>query len=215
MSSVFYTIHPSAEWQSSPYLYVYHYCFWERFLNPANTRLGDLVMPATQSAAYGMYPQNAVLPEIMGRLRNAGFEKQDICMVLSPSHPMASVVRDAKFPSAEPSQSARMIAWFSQFGAVVIPAVGFFIRSQAFLRALMMEQNPTLGGGSRMLAGLGFSADEALRLHRALQDAGALVYVSCPESEKAKWALELLRSMGAREVASLEHNEMVQAATAS
>lgn len=172
-------------------------------------------MPATQSAAYGMYSQNAVLPEIMGTLKNAGFEKQDICMVLSPTHPMASVVREAKFPSAEPNQSARMIAWFSQFGAVVIPAVGFFIRSQEFLRALMMEQHPTLGGGSRMLAGLGFSADEARRLHRSLEDAGVLVYVSCPESAKRQWALELLRNMGAREVASLEQNGIAQAAAAS
>ena len=175
-------------------------------------------MLATRSAAYGMYPQSARLPEIMGTLRQAGIEKKDICMVLSPTHPMASIVRDAKFRSAEPNQSAvsaRMIAWFSEFGAVVIPAVGFFIRSQAFLRALIMEQNSKLGGGSRMLAGLGFSPDEALRLHRALEDAGALVYVSCPEDAKAQWALELLRSMGAREVASLEQSQMAEAATAS
>lgn len=176
-------------------------------------------MPATESAAYGMYSKNAVLPEIMCTLRQGGFEKQDICMVLSPAHPMASVVRDAKFRSAESNQSevgAHTIAWFSQFGAVVIPAVGFFIRSQAFLSALMTEPSfSAVSGGSRMLAGLGFSADEALRLHRALEDAGVLVYISCPESAKAKWALELLRSMGACEVASLERKQMVEAAAAS
>jgi hypothetical protein len=175
-------------------------------------------MPATQSAAYAMYPQSAILPEIMGTLRQAGFEKQDICMMLSPSHPMASAVRDARFPGTpnQGANNARMIAWFSQFGAVVIPAVGFFIRSQAFLRALMLEQNlPNLVGGSRMLAGLGFSADEAVRLQRALEDKGVLVYISCPERAKAQWALELLRGMGAREVASLEGNRMAEAAAAS
>jgi hypothetical protein len=172
-------------------------------------------MPATRSAAYGMYPQTALLPEIVYALSQAGFEKQDICMVLSPAHPMAAVMRDAKIVTAEPRQSAptaRMIAWFSQFGAVVIPAVGFFVRSQSFLRALMTEQNlPSLCGGSKVLAGLGFSANEAQRLDRALGDAGALVYVSCAEGKRAQWALELLRSMGAREVASLEGNRATEA----
>jgi len=161
-----------------------------------------------------MYPQTALLPEIMCALSEAGFEKQDICMVLAPAHPMAAAVH-AKIGTAEPKQSAltaRMIAWFSQFGAVVIPAVGFFVRSQAFLRAVMTEQNlPSLCGGSKLLAGLGFSANEAQRLDRALGDAGVLIYVSCSEGKKAQGALELLRSMGAREVASLEGNRAAEA----
>jgi hypothetical protein len=171
-------------------------------------------MPATGSAAYGMYAHNAALPEIVCTLSEAGFEKQNICMVLSPTHPMATALRNAKFASAEPNetaQSARMIGWFSEFGAVVIPAVGFFVRSQKFLSALMTEQSPpTLCGGSKMLAGLGFSTNEALRLHRALGDAGALVFVSCNEAAKSH-ALEALRSMGAREVASLEENRAAAA----
>lgn len=172
-------------------------------------------MPATGSAAYGMYAHNAVLPDIVCTLREAGFEKQDICMVLSPAHPMAAAIRNAKFAHAESNESARSartIGWFSEFGAVVIPAVGFFVRSQLFLRALMTEQDfPCLTGGSRMLAGLGFSTNEALRLHQALGDAGALVFISCPEGAKSQ-ALDLLRSMGAHEVASLEENRAAGAA---
>jgi hypothetical protein len=172
-------------------------------------------MPATRPAAYGMYPHTALLPEIMFALSQAGFEKQDICMVLSPAHPMAAAMRNAKIVTAEPKQSAltaRMIAWFSQFGAVVIPAVGFFVRSQAFLRALMTDENiPSLCGGSKVLAGLGFPANEAQRLDRALGNAGALVYVSCAEGKSAQWAIELLRSMGAGEVASLEGNRSTDA----
>lgn len=162
-------------------------------------------MPASASAAYGMYPRNAALPDIVRKLSRAGFEKQDICMVLSPTHPMAMVVRDARIGVDEPDDSARMIGWFSEFGAVVIPAVGFFVRSPEFLCALMREQDdPGLFGGSRTLASLGFSSADAQRLHHDLGDAGALVYVTCPESSKAESATELLRSMGACEVASLE-----------
>lgn len=172
-------------------------------------------MSATGSAAYGMYAHNAVLPEIVCTLSEAGFEKQNICMVLSPTHPMATALRNAKFASAEPNETARseeMIGWFSEFGAVLIPAVGFFVRSPEFLCALMCEQDhPSLCGGSRTLANLGFSAADARRLHHDLGDAGALVYVTCPESGRAKSATELLRSMGAREVASMERSRSAAA----
>jgi hypothetical protein len=164
-------------------------------------------MDGNKTAAYGMYPRNVALPEVAQALNRAGFENQDICMVLSPAHPDAAGVRDANFFSTEGSEdstSARLIAWFSKFGAVFIPTVGFFIRSQAFFDALSGEQNlPALSRGSRALLGLGFPPEEAKRLGRQLCDVGALIYVSCAESTKARSVIELLRRTGAREAASL------------
>jgi hypothetical protein len=159
------------------------------------------------TAAYGMYPRNVALPDVVSALNQAGFEKEDICMVLSPAHPVATVVGDAQIGGSareESARSARIIGWFSEFGAVVIPTVGFFIRSQAFFHALLAEQNfPALSRGSRTLLGLGFSEDEAKRLGHQLCDVGALVYVTCREGAKADWAIDLLRRAGAREAASL------------
>jgi hypothetical protein len=87
----------------------------------------------------------------------------------------------------------------------VIPTVGFFIRSQAFFHALVIEQNFTaLCGGSRTLVGLGFSEDDAKRLGHQVDDLETLVYVACPESARADSATQLLRCTGAREAASLE-----------
>jgi hypothetical protein len=159
------------------------------------------------TAAYGMYPRSVALPDVVCALRQAGFEKEDICMVLSPAHPDAAAMRDTGALDTGPEErvlSARMIKWFSGFGAVVIPTVGFFARSQSFLQALVTEQTCTsLSRGSRTLLGLGFSQDEAKRLGNLLSDVGALVYVSCKESAKAGGAIELLRNTGAREAASL------------
>jgi hypothetical protein len=164
-------------------------------------------MSPSGTAAYGMYPRNVALPEVVCALNQAGFENEDICMVLSPAHPDATVVRDAKILDVEREESAtsaRMIGWFSEFGAVVIPTVGFFIRSQAFFRALLIEQNfPAMSRGSRTLLGLGFSEDEAQRLGHQLCDVGAMVYVSCQKGGKADSAIELLRRAGAREAAGL------------
>ena len=113
-------------------------------------------MSVNRTAAYGMYPRNVALPEVVSALNQAGFQNQDICMVLSPAHPVATGVGDAKiggFAQEESASNARMIGWFSEFGAVVIPTVGFFIRSQAFFQALLAEQNfPALSRGARTLA---------------------------------------------------------------
>jgi hypothetical protein len=160
------------------------------------------------TAAYGMYSRNVALPEVVGALNKAGFTNQNICMVLSPAHPDAVAVRDASIFSAAGADStvtARMIDWFSRLGAVVIPTVGLFVRSQAFLQALMAEQNiPSLSGGSRTLVGLGFSRDDAKRLGHRLSDVGALVFVTCPEGDNAVGVIELLRRTGAQEAASLD-----------
>ncbi len=122
-------------------------------------------MNTSGTAAYGMYPRSVALPDVVSALKQAGFDKEDICMVLSPGHPDAAAVRDSSnldTRSEESAVSARMIRWFSGFGAVVIPTVGFFARSQAFLQALVSEQNcPSMSRGSRTLLGLGFSQDEA------------------------------------------------------
>lgn len=173
-------------------------------------------MNANGTAAYGMYPRNIALPEVVCALNRAGFGNEDICMVLSPAHPVATVMRDARVLDTKPEDSAtsaRMIGWFSEFGAVVIPTVGFFIRSQAFFHALLIEQNfPALSRGSRTLVGLGFSEDEAKRLGHQLCDVGAMVYVSCPEKAKANSAIELLRLAGAKEAASLGIPKAAEAA---
>ena len=173
-------------------------------------------MIANGTAAYGMYSRNIALPEVVCALNKAGFTNQDICMVLSPAHPDAAPLHDAgefDAPEVERTMTARMIDWFSRFGAVVIPTVGLFVRSHSYLEAFLEEQNvPSLSQGSRTLIGLGFSQDDAKRLGTRLSDVGALVYVSCQESEKATGAIDLLRRTGAQEAACVKSRKAVAAA---
>ena len=82
-------------------------------------------MRINETAAYAMYPRTVALPEVVCALNRAGIGNEDICMVLSPAHPDASVF-DSE--SSKGSASARMIAWFSGFEAVFIPTGCFFIR---------------------------------------------------------------------------------------
>jgi hypothetical protein len=160
-------------------------------------------MAGNTAAAYGIFSQDVVLADIVSTLNQAGFENEDICMMLPPAHPVAALVREATFSSSkqDSAASAGLIGWLSRFGAVVIPTVGFFIRSQAFFRALMTAREaPSFCGKGGTLLGLGFSEQEARRFE---DQRGVLVYVSCAESTKTTWAREILQHIGAREAATL------------
>ncbi len=167
-------------------------------------------MAANAAAAYGIYPQNAALSDIVHTLNKAGFDNADICMMLSPTHPIASLVRDANLFNTERDSSAvtaGLIGWLSEFGAVMIPTVGFFIRSQAFFRAVMASKEDTLlYGNARALVGLGFPEREAQRFENDVRHFGTLVYVSCRENAKSLWAREVLHNTGAQEAATLDES---------
>jgi len=165
-------------------------------------------MSVNNAAAYGMYPQEVALHEVVHTLNQAGFENEDICMMLSPTHPIATVVREASILNSEREASAvtaGLIGWLSEFGAVVIPTVGFFIRSQAFFHALVVaKESPALCSNTKTLVGLGLPESDAERFESQLREVGVLVYVSCQESAKTGWAREMLRRTGANETATLE-----------
>jgi hypothetical protein len=175
-------------------------------------------MAVSAAAAYGLYSQDVSVSDIVRNLNQAGFENEDICMMLPAAHPIASIVRDASLFNTEKEASAvtaGLIGWLSEFGAVLIPTVGFFIRSQAFFHALMVTRDaPALCGNARTLVGLGFSEEEAERFEDQLGDFGVLVYVSCAEGAKTLWAREVLRHTGAQEAATLEDRMCIAAATA-
>lgn len=165
-------------------------------------------MAINTTAAYGLYSQDASLNNVVQSLNSAGFNKEDICMMLPPSHPIAALVRDANLFNSEGASNAgtaNLIGWLSEFGAVMIPTVGFFIRSQAFFRALMASREaPALCGNASSLAGLGFAQPEADKFERQLRDVGVMVYVACAETARTMWACEVLRHTGASEAATLD-----------
>ena len=114
------------------------------------------------AAAYAVYSDSTGVGEVVRTLDDAGFSRENICLMLAPTHPIAAIVRDANIFTAEreaAATTAGIIGWLADFGAVVIPSIGFFIRAQAFLRVLLAARDaPALCGNSRTLAGLGFAA---------------------------------------------------------
>src|SRR5579863_1330043 len=160
------------------------------------------------TAAYGVYADEMEVADLVHTLNSAGFQNEDICLMLAPTHPIAEIVRSAGILAVERDETAAtagLIGWLSELGAVVIPGVGFFIRSRMFFNALVAARNaPALCGDLRTLAGLGFPGPDAARFEDRLTQAGFLVYVASSETARGRWAVELLRATGAIETAVLE-----------
>lgn len=160
----------------------------------------------SENAVYATYSNQVTLPDVVKALGKQGFYKESIFMMLSPTHPVAEVVRDSDMFRLErgPSMArAGLIGWLTKFGAVVIPTFGFFIRSRKFFRALMEQDGLGGSGPGRTLGYLGFSPEDGERFEDQVRAGGVLLYVSCPERNRAECALELLRTAGAEETGLL------------
>jgi hypothetical protein len=167
-------------------------------------------MALDNPAAYGFYSQDVAVRDVIITLNQAGFGNDDIFVVLSPTHPISTVVRDARIlgPQRKTALTAGMIAWLSRLGAVLIPNLGFFAHSKTFFHAMMAGMDsPALCASSRTLMALGFSDLEAERFEDQLYRRGALIYVSCAEVAKTNWAVQLLQRTGAKETATLEKDK--------
>jgi hypothetical protein len=168
-----------------------------------------------ESAAYGVYCDDMDVEEVVRTLNSAGFENENICLLLAPRHPIAEIVRSAGIlatTAADDSATAGMIGWLSKLGAVVIPTVGFFIRSRIFFNALVVSRDaPALCGNSWTLASLGVPDEDADRFKAQLAYAGFLVYVASREVAQSKWAIELLGATGAIKSAVLEKQPSAEA----
>lgn len=166
-------------------------------------------------AAYAVYPNDVEVAEVVRVLNQLGFGNERICLMFAPTHPVAIKLRHANMLGGEHEASvaiAGSIGWLCEFGAVVIPTVGFLIHSPAFLLPLLAARN-TLAqcGSARTLAGLGFSDWKAERLQVHLQQAGYLVYVASVETSSISHVLEVFPITGAEESARLDREARAEA----
>jgi hypothetical protein len=162
-------------------------------------------MAASASAAYAIYSDPIAPNEVLQTLIGGGFDKEDICMVLSAKHPIATIVRESSTQSFEREANvvtAGLIGWLSEFGAVVIPTFGFFIRSREFFHTLIVGRDAPCGSDGTLTA-LGLPAEDSGRFEDEMREGGVFLYVSCNETAQTQWALELLRAAGAEEAGLL------------
>jgi hypothetical protein len=166
-----------------------------------------MTLQQNKTAAYGIFSREAHLEQVLQSLQLAGFQKENICIFLTPTHPIAEKVQNMAIgPSSDGSAeegATDVVAWLSQFGAVVIPGVGLFVGSREFLRALTQSDWAIAECDGGMLTGLGIPQPHAARFETRVREDATLVFVSCDGYAQAQWAREILRRMPAEQVSLL------------
>ena len=163
-------------------------------------------MILSTTAAYGIYPIEINIDEITKSLSNAGFPKEDVCLLLTPKHPVAQAVRDAQVPPKAVNSdlpASELLRSLSRFGAVIIPGVAFFVSSRAFLRAALAPSSLSSAYADKLI-GLGLPQQEADRYSNRLSSDAVMVFVCCGGAAQSQWIKEILRGTGAEEVSCLE-----------
>jgi hypothetical protein len=158
---------------------------------------GSQMQPGT--AAYGLFSTDVDLVQAVNALIAAGFPAPDICLVVTPAHPICEAVRGARIVDATlPATGGFLdtVGWLSRLGAVVIPGLGFFVGSRLFLKLLIENADPS---GEGVLGGLGLPEGFIDRYRRRLREDSFLVFVSCREPARAVWAREVLAGLKAEE----------------
>jgi hypothetical protein len=165
----------------------------------------------SKAAAYGIFPMEARLDQIVSSLNAAGFETTSICVFLPPTHPVADEVRSIKTVSGELTGEAgyeRVVAWLATLGGVVIPDVGFFVGARGYLHAVACGICRPGDNGSGPLENLGIPSDVATRYEARTREDASLVFVSCDGRAQSEWAREILRLLRAEEVCVLGGKEL-------
>jgi len=170
-------------------------------------------MTSGKSAAYAVYDSQSLCVErALEALNQAGFENEEICVLLAPQHPIAEIVKDAGLAPAPDSaaSAATLVEWLARMGAVVIPGVGFFVRSKQFLEAWLEAERDSSDCG--LLAPLGIGEGEARRLEDDLCHDSAVIFVLSAKVADAEWAKEILLRSGAGAASCLGWESSVAAA---
>jgi hypothetical protein len=159
---------------------------------------------APRSAAYGIFSTCIGLQDVIASLNSAGFPYGDLCVFLSPSHPIAEDLRRLKAPYTSLAREMELeskIAWLSKFGGFVIPGVGLFVGSRSYLPALtQVDCRPGRNESQGMLQNLGVPEEMAARCEASLRQDGMIVFVDCDGRAKSEWAREILQRLQAEEV---------------
>jgi hypothetical protein len=155
-----------------------------------------------RAAAYGFFPPESQLENVVRALNHAGFESTNLCLLLTADHPIAERVRNSRMQAARApvlgTDPEQILAWRSRYGAVVISEIGLFVGSSDFLHVLALPENLLRPERVSELFGMfGISPSEAARYRSPLRRNAAFILVSCEHEAHSEWARELLSAMGA------------------
>ena len=168
-------------------------------------------MAGKNTAAFGIYNDEASLRNGFDTLEQNGFRRTDISVLFSGNVGTKDFAHEkgSKAPEGAATGAGTgavvggALGWLAGIGTIAIPGVGPFIAAGPIMAALAgAGLGGTAGGLIGAIAGVGIPEYEAKRYEGMVKDGGILMSVHCDNSEWTSRAKDILERTGAHDVSS-------------
>lgn len=164
-----------------------------------------------RKAVFGIFADRSTVERAVDQLKSAGYRNSDIS-VLMPSKEGTqdfAIAKETKAPEGAAAGMATGVAvgtglgWLVGVGALAIPGIGPFVAAGPIMAALAGAGiGGAAGGIAGAMVGAGIPEYEAKRFEGLVKGGGILLSVHVDDHEWEKKADAILRSSGAKDVAS-------------
>jgi hypothetical protein len=168
-------------------------------------------MAGSNTAVFGIYPDQLSAEDAVDTLKDAGFRNTDISVLFPDNQGTKDFAHEkaTKAPEGAVTGGASgaviggALGWLAGIGALAIPGVGPFIAAGPIMGMLGgIGIGTTVGGLAGALVGLGIPEYEAKRYEGRIKRGGILLSVHCDDSDWTKRAKNILEQTGAEDIAS-------------
>ena len=174
-------------------------------------------MAGKNTAAFGIYANEATAETAVDQLIAGGFSNDDVSVLMSDVKGSRDFAAEKNTKAPEGTATGvgvggvvgGTIGLLAGIGALAIPGVGPFIAAGPIMGALAgLGVGGTVGGLVGALVGMGIPEYEAKRYEGRVKEGGILVSVHCDSSEEISRAKDILKATGADDIASGEKARM-------
>src|SRR4030095_6153275 len=168
-------------------------------------------MAGKNTAAFGIYKNQAQVELAVDRLRAEGYRNTDISVLFPENIGTKDFAHEKHTKAPEGSTTGAgtgavvggALGWLTGIGALAIPGLGPFIAAGPIMAALAgAGVGGTVGGIVGALVGMGIPEYEAKRYEGRVKQGGILLSVHCDNSDWTKKAKRILEETGAEDASS-------------
>jgi hypothetical protein len=168
-------------------------------------------MAGKNTAVFGIYKHRLEAEEAVDRIAAAGFEYNDISVLLPDAQSSKEFAHEKNTKAPEGTTTGATtggvvggtLGLLAGIGALAIPGVGPFIAAGPIMGALAgLGAGAAVGGLIGALVGMGIPEYEAKRYEGRVKAGGVLLSVHCDTSDEISRAKDLLKVTGAEDIAS-------------
>src|ERR1700687_4867069 len=168
-------------------------------------------MAGKNTAVFGIYKSGAQAERAVDRILAAGVSQNDISVLLPDTQSSKEFAHEKNTKAPEGTTTGvttggvvgGTLGLLAGIGALALPGVGPFIAAGPIMASLAgLGVGGAVGGFVGALVGMGIPEFEAKLYDLRVKDGGVLVAVHCESSEGISKARDVLKAVGAEEVAT-------------